>query len=292
MQKITPFLWFDDKAEEAMHFYTSMFKNSKLGRITRYGEAGPGKKGTVMTGTFQLAGKEFMALNGGPVFKFTPAISFFVNCETEAEVDHLWKGFSEGGTTLMELDSYPWSKKYGWVADRFGLSWQVNLAGSSQKVSQMLMFVGQQSGKAEEAIRFYNSVFRNSSVATIEKFGKGTPQPEGNIMHARFSLDGEEFMAMDGGLDHHFTFTEATSFFVSCKTQAEVDEFWEKLSVGGEKGQCGWLKDRYGVSWQIIPARLGELLQDKDPEKAKRVTMAMLQMKKLDIKQLEKAYHG
>jgi len=191
----------------------------------------------------------------------------------------------------MELSSYPWSKKYGWVADRFGLSWQVNLVGSSQKVSPLLMFVGKQSGKAEEAIRFYTSIFRNSSVATIEKFGKGTPQPEGNVMHARFSLDAEEFMAMDGGLDHQFTFTEATSFFVSCKTQAEVDEFWEKLSTGGEKGQCGWLKDRYGVSWQIVPSRLGELLADKDPERVKRVTQAMLQMKKLDISQLEEAYH-
>jgi predicted 3-demethylubiquinone-9 3-methyltransferase (glyoxalase superfamily) len=292
MQKITPFLWFDNNAEEAMQLYTSIFKNSKLGNITRYGEAGPGKKGTVMTGSFQLAGKEFMALNGGPHFKFTPAVSFFVNCENEAEVDQLWKGLSDRGTVLMEMNSYPWSAKYGWVNDRFGVSWQVSLAGTAQTVFPFLMFVQKQSGKAEEAIRFYTSIFKNSRVATIQKFGKGSPQPEENVMHARFSLDGGEFMAMDGGLEHQFTFTEATSFFVSCKGQEEVDEFWERLSTGGETGQCGWLKDRYGVSWQIVPTRLGELLGDKDPAKAKRVTEAMLQMKRLEIKQLEEAYRG
>ena len=154
MQKITPFLWFDDKAEEAMNFYVSIFKNSKRGRISRYGEAGPGPKGTVMVATFQLEGQEFIALNGGPHFKFTEAVSFVVNCET----------------------------------------------------------------------------------------------------------------------------------------QDEVDAFWEKLSEGGSKSQCGWLKDKYGLSWQIVPTALGELMSDPDPEKSKRVMTAMLQMKKLDISGLKRAY--
>jgi len=154
MQKITPFLWFDGNAEDAMNFYTSIFKNSKIGRITRYGDAGPGPKGTVMSATFQLDGQEFMALNGGPQFKFTEAISFFVNCET----------------------------------------------------------------------------------------------------------------------------------------QEEVDELWEELSAGGQKSRCGWLKDKYGLSWQIIPSALGEMLGDKDPEKSRRVMKAMLQMDKIDIKGLEQAY--
>jgi len=153
MQKITPFLWFDGKAEEAMNFYTSIFKNSKIKSVTRYGEAGPGPKGTVMTGTFQLEGQDFMALNGGPHFTFSPAISFFVNCQT----------------------------------------------------------------------------------------------------------------------------------------QQEVDELWEKLSEGGEKGRCGWLKDKYGLSWQIVPSALGEMLQDEDAEKSKRVMKAMLQMDKIDIKALKQA---
>ena len=154
MQKITPFLWFDGKAEEAMNFYTSIFKTSKIGRITRYGDAGPGPKGAVMSATFQLDGQEFMALNGGPQFKFTEAISFFVNCET----------------------------------------------------------------------------------------------------------------------------------------QEEVDELWEKLSDGGQKSRCGWLKDKYGLSWQIIPSALGEMLGDKDPEKSRRVMKAMLQMDKIDIRRLQEAH--
>jgi predicted 3-demethylubiquinone-9 3-methyltransferase (glyoxalase superfamily) len=156
MQKITPFLWFDDKAEEAMNFYVSVFKNSKIGNVTRYGEGGPGPKGTVMSATFQLDGQEFFALNGGPLFQFTEAVSFFVNCET----------------------------------------------------------------------------------------------------------------------------------------QEEVDELWEKLSAGGKKSQCGWLKDKYGLSWQIIPSVLGRLLGDKDGEKAKRVMQAMLQMGKIDINRLQQAYRG
>ncbi len=154
MQKITPFLWFDDQAEEAMNFYVSIFKNSKVGTVTRYGEAGPGPKGTVMSATFQLDGQDFFALNGGPLFKFTEAISFFVNCET----------------------------------------------------------------------------------------------------------------------------------------QEEVDELWGRLSEGGEKSRCGWLKDKYGLSWQIIPSVLGKMLQAKDAEKAKRVMQAMLQMGKIDIARLQQAY--
>ena len=292
MKKITPFLWFDDVAEEAMTFYTSIFKNSSMGGVTRYGDAGPGKKGTVMTGTFQISGREFMALNGGPIFKFTPAISFFVHCQTEQEIDALWKHLSEGGAALMELDKYPFSERYGWVADRFGLSWQLMLTRTVQKVFPSLMFVGKQNEKAEEAVKFYTSVFKNSRTLMMEKYGKGGPLPEGALVHGRFLLDGEEFIAMDGGLDHQFTFTEATSFFVTCKSQEEIDEFWEKLSAGGEKGQCGWLKDGYGVSWQIVPAILGEYLQDTDPEKSTRVMQAMLQMKKLDMKKLEDAYHG
>ena len=156
MQKITPFLWFDDNAEEAMNFYASVFKNAKVGEVTRYGAGGPGPEGTVMTGTFEIDGQQFMVLNGGPIFKFTEAISLFVNCET----------------------------------------------------------------------------------------------------------------------------------------QEEVDELWEKLSEGGEKSRCGWLKDKYGLSWQIVPTILGELLHDKDPEKSKRVMMAMMQMSKLDIAALKKAYEG
>jgi predicted 3-demethylubiquinone-9 3-methyltransferase (glyoxalase superfamily) len=278
MQKIRPFLWFDGKAEQATTFYTSIFKNSKIRSISQ------------MSATFQLDGLEFIALNGGPQFKFSPATSFFAECETREEVDEMWKKLSKGGTILMELAAYPFSEKFGWVQDKFGVSWQLNLAGRRQTITPFLMFVGEQHGKAEEAMSFYISLFKDSSVTKIERYGAGDAEAEGTVKHARFALNGQQLMAMDSGKEHPFTFTPAISFFVSCETQNEIDYFWEKLSAGGEKDRCGWLKDKFGVSWQIVPPILGELLDDKDEEKSERVMKAMLEMDKLDIRALRRAY--
>ncbi len=289
MQKITPFLWFDGKAEEAMNFYVSHFNNSKVGRVTRCGDGGPGPKGTVMTATFQLEGQEFMALNGGPMFKITPAISFFVNCGTSVEIETLWKRLSDGGSVLMPLDKYPFSPQFGWVQDRFGVSWQLNLAPRTQKITPFLMFVGAQHGKAEAAINAYVSLFENSAVLGIKRYGPGEGGMEGTVQHAVFSLAGQEFMAIDSNGPHPFTFTEAISLFVNCETQEDVDELWETLSDGGEKQRCGWLKDRFGVSWQIIPSILMELMSDRDPVKSKKVMQAVLQMDKIDIQRLKQS---
>jgi len=169
MQKITPCLWFDNQAEEAVKFYTSIFKNSKIVNVAHYGEAGAkasGRpKGTVMTITFQLNEQEFMVLNGGPLFKFNPSVSFHVKCKTKDEVDAIWGKLSAGGTVLMELGEYPFSEKYGWCNDRYGLSWQVIFVGESeikQKITPVLMFVGDVCGKAKEAVNFYASVFKNA----------------------------------------------------------------------------------------------------------------------------------
>jgi len=193
---------------------------------------------------------------------------------------------------FMRLNKYPFSELFGWVQDRFGVSWQLNLAGRSQRITPFLMFVGKQHGRAEEAIKFYVSLFKNSSVGKIERWAAGESEPEGTVKHARFSLHEQPFMAMESGRDHHFTFTPAISLFVSCETQKEIDYFWEKLSAGGEKERCGWLKDKFGVSWQIIPTILGELLGDKDREKSDRARQAMLKMRKLDIKKLKQAAKG
>jgi predicted 3-demethylubiquinone-9 3-methyltransferase (glyoxalase superfamily) len=292
MQKITPFLWFDHQAEQAMNFYTSVFKNGRVGQISRYGEAGPGPAGSVLTASFELDGLQITALNGGPVFSFTPAISFFVNCQTETELDGLWESLSTGGSTLMPLQQYPFSRKFGWLADRYGVSWQLNLGARPQNIIPFLLFVGEQHGKAEEAINLYTSLFDDSGVDTLVRYGAGQEEPEGSVMQAVFRLAGQEFMAMDSSLEHAFTFNEAVSFQVDCRSQEEVDFFWEKLGEGGDESaqQCGWLKDRYGVSWQIVPYRLIELISDPDPEKARRVTEAMLQMKKIEIPLLEQAY--
>jgi predicted 3-demethylubiquinone-9 3-methyltransferase (glyoxalase superfamily) len=280
MQKIRPFLWFDGKAEEAAKFYTSIFKTSTVRSVSP------------MSATFGLDGLEFIALNGGPQFKFTPAISFFVECKAQPEIDELWRKLSADGTVLMELAAYPFSEKFGWVQDKFGVSWQLNLAGRRQTITPFLMFVGEQHGKAEEAMSFYISLFKNSSVTRIERYGAGEAEGEGTVKHAKFVINGQQFMAMDSRREHPFTFTEAISFFVRCETQREIDYFWEKLSAGGEKSRCGWLKDKFGVSWQIVPPILGEFLTDEDEEKSERVMKAMLEMDKLDITALRRAYQG
>jgi len=154
-----------------------------------------------------------------------------------------------------------------------------------QKIIPFLWFDDQ----AEEAMKFYTSIFKNSKIGSVTRMGDEVPGPKGKVVTASFQLAGQEFMALNGGSVPGFNFNESISFFVNCETQAEVDELWEKLSAGGEEGQCGWLKDKFGVSWQIVPTVLGELLGDKDPEKAQRVTHAMLQMKKLDIEVLKQA---
>jgi len=153
-----------------------------------------------------------------------------------------------------------------------------------QRITPFLWF----DGKAEEAMNYYVSVFKNSKVVRVFRYGDAGPGPKGTVMSATFQLDGQEFFALNGG--PQFTFTPAISFFVNCETQQEVDELWEKLSAGGRKDRCGWLQDRFGVSWQVIPSILGKLLQDKDTEKANRVMKAMLQMDKIDIKRLQQAY--
>lgn len=287
-QKLTPCLWFNDNAEEAVTFYTSIFKNSKIKGVTRYGdaaaEASGRPKGSVMTLVFELEAQEFMALNGGPHFKFTPALSFFVWCETEKEINDLWKKLSEGGKALMELNKYPFAEKYGWCEDKFGVSWQVILSSRKQKISPALLFVKEQSGKAEEAMKFYTSLFENSKIESIARDEK-----TGVVLHARFALAGQTFVALESPMDHPFTFTPAISFIVNCDNQQEVDEFWKKLSADKEAEQCGWLRDRFAVSWQIVPRALGEMMLNIDSQKSERVMKALLNMKKLDIQTLEQA---
>jgi predicted 3-demethylubiquinone-9 3-methyltransferase (glyoxalase superfamily) len=155
-----------------------------------------------------------------------------------------------------------------------------------QKITPFLWF----DTRAEEASKFYTSIFTNSKVGNITRYGDAAPGPKGSVMVASFELNGQEFMALNGG--PQFKFTEAVSFVVNCDTQEEVDYYWEKLSQGGQKVQCGWLKDKFGLSWQIVPTALGRLMSDPDPEKCKRVMQAMLQMSKLDIKALERAHQG
>jgi predicted 3-demethylubiquinone-9 3-methyltransferase (glyoxalase superfamily) len=293
MRKITTHLWFDKEAREAADFYVSVFKDGKLGSTAELHDT---PSGTVDLVTIELRGQEFTLLSAGPLFKFTPAVSFLVACQTKEEVEALWRELSKGGSVLMELGKYPFSEKYGWVQDRYGLSWQLMFAGDReirQKVIPTLMFAGKQCGKAEEAIKFYASVFRNAKVGDILRYGQGEePDREGTIKHAAFSLEGQQFAAMDSARSHDFTFNEAISFMVHCDTQKEVDHYWEKLSAVPEAEQCGWLKDSYGLSWQIVPTAMDRMLRNGDTQSTARVTEAFLKMKKFDIAELEKAYKG
>ena len=293
MQKIKPCLWFNNQAEEAVNFYTGLFKNSKITDITRNTEGSPaGAPGTVLTIGFTLEGYQFMALNGGPEFTINPSISFFVHCNTADEVEALWNKLSDGGTARMPLDKYPFSDKYGWIEDKFGVSWQLILpkGEAPQKIMPCLLFVGKVAGKAEEAISFYTSIFHDAKVGYIARYDAGMqPDKEGTVMYSDFSLEGEWFAAMDSAREHNYTFNEGISLVVTCKKQDEVNYYWDKLSEGRQQVECGWLKDKYGVAWQVVPAVLPKLLQEKDAEKAKRVMQAMLKMKKLEIAGLEEA---
>jgi predicted 3-demethylubiquinone-9 3-methyltransferase (glyoxalase superfamily) len=293
MQKIIPHLWFDKEADEASQFYLSLFDDSKLKNKTILHRT---PSGTVEMITIELAGQEFMLLSAGPHFTFTPAISFVIACNTVDEVNTLWEKLIDGGVALMPLGRYPFSEKYGWVNDRYGLSWQIMHIGDveiKQKITPALLFVGEQCGKAEESINFYTSVFHDSKIRHILKYGEdATPDKPGTIMQAAFTLEQLDFTAMDSAHDHRFTFNEAISFMVNCDTQEEIDYYWEKLSAVPEAEQCGWLKDPYGISWQINPSIMNDMMSKNDPEKLAKVTEAFLKMKKFDIAELVKAYES
>jgi predicted 3-demethylubiquinone-9 3-methyltransferase (glyoxalase superfamily)/uncharacterized protein YndB with AHSA1/START domain len=285
--KITPFLWFDNQAEEATQFYTSLFPDSTIGNIQYQGDK-------PMTLSFSLAGQPFTALNGGPMFSFNPSISFYVVCEDESEIDTLWQKLSEGGKAMMPLNQYAWSEKYGWIEDKYGISWQLSLEDmekAGKKISPVLMFTESQHGKAEEAINRYISVFDDSEISLLARYEEGDDDPAiGTIKHARFRLGENTFMTMDSSYSHGFGFNEAISFVVSCETQKEVDSYWEKLTAnGGEEMMCGWLKDTYGVCWQIVPDELLNLISGPGPERAQRAVGAMMQMRKINIEKIRQA---
>ncbi len=300
MQKIIPHLWFDKEAKEAAEFYTTVFANSKINSINTIHDTPSGDCDIV---SFEIRGKEFMSISAGPLFKFNPSISFMVNFDPSQEenarenLDDAWEKLVQGGKVLMPLDKYPFSERYGWVQDKFGLSWQLILTNPNgeerPQIVPSLLFVKESYGKAEEAINFYLSIFKQSNIGNLIKYQAGQePNKEGTVMFADFKLLDTWLVAMDGAGEHDFAFNEAISFIVNCDNQEEIDYYWDKLSYVPESEQCGWLKDKFGVSWQIVPANMQGLMNAGDPEKTARVTQAFLQMKKFDIAALEKAAEG
>jgi predicted 3-demethylubiquinone-9 3-methyltransferase (glyoxalase superfamily) len=275
---IHPCIWFDSDAKAAADLYCSLFINS---RIT---------VDTPMVVNFELAGQKFMALNGGPMFKINPSISFFVKCTSIDQTNKIWNKLIDGGKALMAIDKYPWSERYGWLQDKFGLSWQVminTVPDGTFSITPSMLFTADKLGKAEEALNLYTSLFDNSAIVTLSHYPKGNPYA-GKVMYSESKFNNYQVIAMDGPGGHKYSFNEAVSFVVDCDTQDEIDYYWTKLTAdGGQESQCGWLKDKFGVSWQIVPTVLSKLMSNA--EKAPRVMQAFMKMKKFDIEALVNA---
>lgn len=288
-QKITINLWYDKEAEEAALFYISIFDNSKIIDKTLLHNTPSGDCDII---SFKLSGESFIAISAGPLFKFNPSISFHVKCKTKEEVDRVWNRLSAQGKILMELGEYPWSERYGWCNDKYGLSWQIMYVGEkefTQRITPVLMFAGNVYGKAIEAVNFYTEIFPNGKINTITYYDKDEEKnKKGTVKYADFTLLEKEFGIMDSAGEHKFTFNEAISFIINCKDQKEIDYYWEKLSAVPESEQCGWIKDKYGLSWQIVPQGMDKVFKGNDEKKIARITEAFLNMKKIDIAELEK----
>lgn len=304
MPEIIPHLWFDKEAVEATKFYTSVFPESKITHSSVLHNTPSGDCDIV---SFELWNQKFMAISAGPYFKFTPATSFIVNFDplffgsstdkAREKIDAVWNQLADGGTVLMQIGEYPFSKRYGWVMDKYGLSWQLMLTNPEGEqrppIIPSLMFVNEKAGKTEEAINFYLSVFKDAKAGNLHRYPAGmAPDKEGTVMFADFMLENKWFAAMDSAREHKFDFNEAVSFIVSCTNQAEIDYYWDKLSAVPQAEQCGWLKDKFGVSWQINPVQMDEMLSKGSPEQINRVTKAFLPMKKFDLAKLQAAYEG
>jgi predicted 3-demethylubiquinone-9 3-methyltransferase (glyoxalase superfamily) len=225
------------------------------------------------------------------MFTINPSISFFVNFDpsrmdgAREKIDEVWKKLEVGGTALMPIGEYPFSHRYGWIQDKYGVSWQLMLTNPDGEerptIVPSFLFVGDVCGRAREAIEFYTDTFKESKKGTMVPYGKNPMnEREENLMFSDFKLYDMWFAAMDSGQDHKFAFNEAVSLIVNCDGQDEVDYYWEKLSAVPESEQCGWLKDRFGVSWQIIPTALGKLMGSGDEEASKRVTQAFLNIQR------------
>lgn len=299
-QPIIAHLWFDKEAREAAEFYCSVFPDSKIANATTLHDTPSGDSELV---SFTVWGFPFMAISAGPLFQFNPSISFIVNFDPSRDknarelLDATWHQLSDGGIALMPLDRYPFSERFGWIRDKYGVTWQLMLTNPDGEprpaIVPSLLFVGDNYGKAEEAREFYLSIFRNAKPGTLVQYGPGQePDQEGTVMFADFRLENTWFALMDSAHAHEFNFNEAISFLVNCETQEEIDHYWDKLSAVPEAEQCGWLKDKYGVSWQIAPARLDEMMSRGTPEQRDRVTQAFLRMKKFNLAELQQAFDG
>ncbi|WP_214793653.1 MULTISPECIES: VOC family protein [unclassified Exiguobacterium] len=291
-QPIIPCIWFEGDVEAIAEWYVSRFPDSFVDYTTKLGDTPSGETTVV---TVSLAGQFFQLLGAGPLKERNPSISYMVAFPTSEEVETLWNELVEGAEVLMPLDKYDFSERYGWLKDKHGVSWQIMHSGGMdiQTVTPCFLFVGDVFGRAEAAMNDWISIFPDSYVLEdhlIRYEATDGPELEGKLNYARFVLSGREFVTMDSAENHQFAFNEMQSLIAFCETQAEIDDYWGKLSAVSEAEQCGWLQGRYGVSWQIVPWEMEEMLTTGTKEQLARVTEVFLPMKKIDVKALRNVY--
>ncbi|MCW8309726.1 VOC family protein [Sphingobacterium sp. InxBP1] len=269
---IIPSIWFDQNAQEAFNLYCQVFPNSHC------------QSTSSIVVEAELNGIRFIGINGGPMFKPNPSISFMVICESKEEIDRVWDAFSRGGHILMPLDSYPWSSYYGWLADKYGVNWQLNQGKLSdtnqQAIVPTLMYCGAHQGKCEAALHFFEDLFKDFQSNGILRYPEG--EFKGSVQHTQFVVNGFTLMAMDSGVKQDFTFTEGVSMTILCKDQEEIDYYWDKITQQGNESRCGWCKDQFGISWQIVPEQIADYLQQPG------AVEALMKMNKILIKDLLK----
>ncbi len=299
-QKIVPHLWFDKEANEAAEFYTSLLPDSVILSRAVIKDTPSGDCDDV---SFRLAGMNFRAISAGPDFTFNPSISLMVNFDPSREADAreklsaMWEKLFPGSEVLMPIGEYPFSSLYGWLQDRFGLSWQLILSNPDGEprpvIVPSLLFTGDVCGRAEEALDYYTTLFEDSHRGLTVHYPEGDgPDAEGSLMFGDGLLGGMWMAAMDSGYEHGFAFNESVSFIIRCNSQQEINYYWEKLSAVPEAEQCGWLKDRFGVSWQVVPSVLESMMSNGTPEQIQAVTRAFLSMKKFDVLELTAVYNS
>jgi predicted 3-demethylubiquinone-9 3-methyltransferase (glyoxalase superfamily) len=279
---IYPCVWFDKNGPEAAKFYCDIFPDTKI------------TEDSGMVQMLSINGQNLMFLTAGPMFQPNPSISFLIANQHEKETERLYNKLSEGGVALMPLDSYPFSKKYGWVKDKYDITWQLytgDNGGTDQYFTPTFMFANKQNGRAKEAMDFYTKLFPDSKIEGVMEYPEGSGEDTpGNVMHAQFNISGYVLACMDSSIEHKFDFNEGISMVKLTNNQEETDYYWNTMTKdGGEESMCGWLKDKFGVSWQIVPKKLLELVSQPDKEKAGKSMQAMMKMRKIVIADLEKA---
>ncbi|MHA8057339.1 VOC family protein [Aquirufa nivalisilvae] len=272
-------LWFNQTAKEAREFYQSIFEDFEV------------KSENPMVSSVCLNGRDFIFLGGANHVTFNPSISFFLIFQSNEALEKKWADLSKDGKVLMELNTYPWSSLYGWCEDKNGISWQLMIHHTlPEKIIPALLFTQQNNGKAEQAIQYYTRLIPHSQINLLDRYVEGSGDKEGNVQHAQFLLNDQHFIAFESSYMHQFIFNDAISFVITCQNQDEIDFYWDSfIRDGGSPSKCGWIKDPFGVSWQIIPENMGQLMRNFNNPTFMNVFMSM---GKIDINALENALNG